>query len=227
MNNNNQQIQLTSVQSQNINLLKGLSILLVLFIHVSITDCMPELENTTVLGVYTHVVTRILVDNAVPMFFLISGFLFFLKKDSYANKWRKRFKSLVIPYLLWCFVGFMIPFVLQRVLGLEKMFSGTELKKIADFEAWDYVRMFWDIRQGAPILSVMWFLRNLIVFVALTPVIELLCKYLKFAFPIVLTVIYLFLPFGVPGVSSTSLWWFGMGCYFALGGAIYGVHWTD
>ena len=70
-------IILSQKQSNNINLLKGISILLVLFIHANIKDTIPCLDDKSALGMWTQVVTRILVDNAVPMFFLVSGFLFF------------------------------------------------------------------------------------------------------------------------------------------------------
>ncbi len=199
-------------------MLKGFSILLVLFIHANITDCITNMDMKSAIGLYTQVVTRILVDNAVPMFFFVSGFLFFLKSGSYMDKWKKRLYSLVIPYILWCLVGFFIPFILQVVFGLDKYFSGNELKKIAEFESLDYLRIFWDIRNGSPILSVMWFLRNLIVMVALTPIIGLLCDKLKWVLPLILTGVYLFLPFSISGISSLTLFWFGIGCYVAKGG---------
>lgn len=151
-------IILSQKQSNNINLLKGVSILLVLFIHANIKDAIPNLDDKSALGMWTQVVTRILVDNAVPMFFLVSGFLFFLKPGRIVDKWKKRGKTLLIPYILWCMVGFIIPFILQEALGLVHLFSGNSLKKIADFETSDYIKMFWNIRNGAPILSTMWFL---------------------------------------------------------------------
>lgn len=143
-------LTLTKRQSKAINLLKGTSMLMVLFIHANIKDALPGLDDKSALGMWTQVVTRILVDNAVPMFFLVSGFLFFLKPSRITDKWRKRIKTLLVPYILWCLVGFLIPFVLQEVLGLAHLFYGNSLKKIADFETADYIRMFWDIRNGAP-----------------------------------------------------------------------------
>lgn len=218
--NNIQSITLTDKQSRDINLLKGISILLVLFIHANIKDALPDIDDRSALGMWTQIVTRILVDNAVPMFFLVSGFLFFLKSGSIFGKWKKRVSTLLMPYILWCLVGFMIPFVFQEVLGLVHLFSGNSLKRIAEFEPFDYVRVFWDVRDGAPILSTMWFLRDLLVMVALTPIIKLLTQRLKVIFPIALFVVYLLLPFYIPGLSSGGLFWFGTGCWLALGGAI-------
>lgn len=209
-------IILSQKQSNNINLLKGVSILLVLFIHANIKDAIPNLDDKSALGMWTQVVTRILVDNAVPMFFLVSGFLFFLKPGRIVDKWKKRVRTLLVPYILWCIVGFIIPFILQEALGLAHLFSGNSLKKIADFETSDYIKMFWNIRNGAPILSTMWFLRDLIVIIMLTPAIHLLVKIIPQTFPVILICVYLLLPFSVAGMSSSTLFWFGIGCWFAI-----------
>lgn len=87
------------------------------------------------LDMYIQGLTRVIVINVVPMFFIISEFLFFLKKDTYISKCKKRFHSLSIPYIIWCIVGFMIPFFFQQIMGLEYLFKGGEghLKPIAAF----------------------------------------------------------------------------------------------
>ena len=212
-------LRLTGSQSKNINLLKGLSILFVVFIHADMRSMISAYMDVPVsVGIYMETLTRILVDNAVPMFFFVSGFLFFLREDSYANKFKSRFKTLLIPYLFWCLAGFLIPFVIQRILGLEHLYAANKLKLLKDFVAADYIRMFWDLRDGAPILSTLWFLRNLIVMVALTPMIAFLIKKLRVAFPFLLLVVYFFLPWGVPGFSTSGFCWFSMGAYFSLGG---------
>lgn len=208
---------LTKEQSKTLTLLKGFAIILVVMIHCDVRDSIGA-ENFSVLDLYMQALTRIIVINAVPMFFFISGFLFFLKKDTYLNKWRKRFKSLVIPYIVWCFIGFLIPFIFQQVLGLGYLFKGGEghLKPIADFECRDYLRMFWNIRDGAPILSTLWFLRNLILLVALTPVFHFFATKLKWGFPVLLTVNFLVTDWGVLCLSSCDIFFFGMGCCLAI-----------
>ena len=208
---------LTKEQSKTLTLLKGFAILLVVMIHCDVRKQMGA-DLYSGLDFYMQGLTREIVFNAVPLFFFISGFLFFLKEDTYLNKWRKRFKSLVIPYIVWCFVGFLIPFVFQEVLGLAHLFKGGagHLKPIADFEGWDYIRMFWDIRDGSPILSTLWFLRNLIVLVLLAPVFSILAKYLKWGLPVLLTLNYLFFHVGFLCLSASNFFFFGMGCYLAL-----------
>lgn len=212
------QLTLTPQQSRNINLLKGLSIIFVVFIHADVRSMISKyMEVSPAVNLYMETLTRILVDNAVPMFYFISGFLFFLRKDTYCNKFKSRIRTLLVPYLIWCFIGFMIPFVIQRIIGLEHLYSGNQLKLLKDFAAMDYIRMFWNIRDGEPILSTLWFLRNLIVLIAMTPIIAWLAQKLRYVFPIVLILIYFFIPFGFSGFSSNGFCWFAMGVYFSQG----------
>lgn len=210
-------IALTKEQSKTLTLLKGFAIILVVMIHCDVRYAMGT-EHLSVLDLYMQGLTRVIVINAVPLFFFISGYLFFLKKDTYQNKWKKRFKSLVIPYIIWCVIGFLIPFVFQQVLGLGHLFKGGEghLKPIAEFGTWDYLKMFWNIRDGAPILSTLWFLRNLILLVALTPVSHFLTTRLKWMFPVLLTINYLLLHQSLLCLSSADMFFFGMGNWVVL-----------
>lgn len=214
-----QQLTLTPQQSKNINLLKGLSIIFVVFIHADVRSMISKyMDVSPAVNLYMETLTRILVDNAVPMFYFISGFLFFLRKDSYCNKFKSRIRTLLVPYLIWVFIGFMIPFVIQRIIGLEHLYSGNQLKLLKDFTAMDYIQMFWNIRDGAPILSTLWFLRDLIVLIAMTPLIAWLTQKLRYVFPLILILIYFFIPFGFSGFRSNGFCWFAMGIYFSLGG---------
>lgn len=43
---------------------------------------------------------------------------FFLNKGSIWDKWKKRIKTLLLPYLIWCTLYFLYLFFMQRVLGL-------------------------------------------------------------------------------------------------------------
>lgn len=210
-------IGLTKEQSKTLTLLKGFAIILVVMIHCDVRNAMG-VEHLSGLDLYMQGLTRVIVINAVPLFFFISGYLFFLKKDTYQNKWKKRFKSLVIPYIIWCIIGFLIPFVFQQVLGLGYLFKGGEghLKPIAEFEAWDYLKMFWNIRDGLPILSTLWFLRNLILLVALTPIFHFLATRLKWGFPVLLAANYLIFHQNFLCLSSADMFFFGMGNWLML-----------
>lgn len=109
--NNEQENQLLS---QVISWLRFPLILLVVFIHcpglpelcpwipiTSVHDCMLNIYNVS-RSLVNPGLTRI----AVPMFFIISGYLFFaniktLDKEAYTRKISSRIKSLLLPYLAW------------------------------------------------------------------------------------------------------------------------------
>ncbi|WP_072542388.1 acyltransferase family protein [Bacteroides mediterraneensis] len=99
-------IKLSQDESKSITLLKGLSILLVIFIHADFRKYLPSSINTESFDLWMQITTRILVQNAVPIFFFLSGFLFFLKKDTFKNKLKSRFRTLFIPYIFWTLWGF-------------------------------------------------------------------------------------------------------------------------
>ena len=208
-------VPVTQEQSKCLTFLKGLAIFLVILIHSDARNQM-NVEPYSLLDVYTYAITREIAFNAVPLFFFASGYLFFLKRESFAIKWKKRLKSIVVPYVIWCLIGFLIPFVMQNVLGLSYLYQGGQMKLISDFEFSDYFRMFWDVRDGSPILSTLWFLRNLIVLVLLTPVFAWLSRTLRFVFPLLLFLNYIFFRFGFFFASSSDLFFFGFGNWMAL-----------
>lgn len=204
--------KISSIQSKNLNIIKGIAILMVIMIHCDIRGRLQQ-DYSVPFDIYMQCLTREIVFDAVPLFFFVSGFLFYLNEESIWQKWKKRVKSLLIPYLLWCSFYFVFLFLTQRVLGLERFFSGDKLKLIADFEAIDYLRVFWDIRDGGPILAPLWFLRNLIVLCVLAPIFKLCAEKLKIIFPLLLLVNYFFVHWNILVVTDNNMLFFGFGIY--------------
>ena len=105
----------------------------------------------------------------VSMFFYLSGFLFFrtYSPDKLLAKYASRAKSLLIPYLVWASADFLVMGLLSILFasrGILNM-SGPPLT----FRAWLQSLLF-------DPLGGLWFLRNLIVFVFLTPLLYFLLK---------------------------------------------------
>ncbi len=206
---------LTKEQSRTLTILKGIAIILVIMIHSDIRGYLGVAKYSTI-DIYYETINRIIVYNAVPLFYFISGFLFFLKEESILIKWKKRLKTIVLPYIIWCFIGFLIPFFFQVILGLDNLYQGGELKHIHDFEQIDYLRAFWDLRSGNPILSTLWFLRNLIILIAVSPIIYLLSVKSKYIFPISILILYIFDPIPHPYVTWGDIFYFSIGCWLSI-----------
>ena len=83
----------------------------VVMIHCDISDqLVPELRGQwaqDVMYFFSNIIGRF----SVPMFFLISGFLFYrngtLTHNEYASKLHHRLYTLLIPYLLWNLLAFL------------------------------------------------------------------------------------------------------------------------
>lgn len=204
--------KISSIQSKNLNIIKGIAILMVIMIHCDFRGRLQQ-DYSVPFDIYMQCLTREIVFDAVPLFFFVSGFLFYLNDESIWQKWKKRIKSLLIPYFLWCSFYLVFLFLTQRVLGMERFFSGDKLKLIADFNAIDYLRVFWDIRDGGPILAPLWFLRNLIVLCLLAPIFKMGAQKLKIIFPILLLVNYFYVHWNFLVVTSNNMLFFGFGIY--------------
>ncbi len=95
---------------------------------------------------------------AVPIFFIISGFLFFqnFNISSYKDKLFKRVYTLLIPYLFWTSLGVLIYFILQSTPIISKFFTTDLIKNLSMKEL---VVSTWI----NPKIYPLWFLRDLII----------------------------------------------------------------
>ncbi|TXK75408.1 acyltransferase family protein [Mesonia sp. HuA40] len=113
---------------------------------------------------------------AVPCFFMISGYLFFikLKKDevwtlnNYGLKLKKRVNTLLVPYILWCLIWFGIIYLLQT-LPVTKTFFNQPLYSLSTKEFIYNLIVY-------PLNYPFWFLRELMLYVIITPIIYILIR---------------------------------------------------
>lgn len=185
-----------------------------------------------IINFFSDVISRI----AVPLFFFISGFLFFYKKDFnwtiYKQKVRTRFSTLVLPFFLWNSIAILIvasrklpllsPFfpnaykidILISPLRLYHTFfanynnEGIFVFPIAEISKYPY-----------PIDGPLWYVRELILLVFLSPVIYFLIKKMRLFFITILGIIWYFLQLpdsGYPILFITAAFFFSFGAYFSI-----------
>jgi len=208
---------------------------MVVFIHscfgkIDITEI--DFANLTSIDVYnlvritfSHVLTHI----AVPLFFLISGYLFFVRLSTWdwsvwRRKMKSRFHTLVIPYIIWC-----ILFVCKQVL--LKWHHNIPIIEWFDKKGW--LHLLWDSQQWgddrtnwfggliphmtSPELVPMWFLRDLIVVVALTPAIYWIIKKTRGGFVAVMALLYLSKVWvDIHGLTITTIFFFSFGACLSI-----------
>ena len=199
--------------SYKLKVLSLIAIIFVVFIHanINISDSTNFLyENSAFLQYF---ISQGITRTAVPMFFIISGYLYFISFDgtlnTYLIKTKKRIKSLVLPYFITSFSVFIFYYFTilfsKRIFNSPGRFLDQSLGEILD------------IIFIHPLPYQLWFLRDLIIFVFLSPFIYYLLKYLRFYFIVILLFLWLrILPFDFYIFSNEGILFFSLGGFLAF-----------
>lgn len=131
---------------------------------------------------------------AVPLFFLISGYLFFKGLENWDNqvyltKMKRRARTLLVPYILWNILAVVFFYgytVFRMRLKGEPFISFPE-----QWQQWGGLRLFWDSDQGLPLNYSLWYVRDLILFVIAAPLIYLILKKIRWVGIAILGVVFL------------------------------------
>ncbi len=203
---------------------------LVVFVHTHISGTtiggvsyLYDYENYPIFDNISFLVSNIVAALAVPTFFAISGYLFFkglgnelgrFSVNNYVQKLKRRSRSLLVPYLLWNCIYLIIFFTGQSFL--PGLLSGNHLL-IKDYSLLDYLNSFWTGFNGYPICPPLWFVRDLMVMMILSPVLYILFEYIKFFPIIVFILLWIVLGYNNPFDvwSFKSAFFFYGGGYFA------------
>lgn len=216
------------LQSKTIDFLRFPLIIGVIFIHnynpiVEVQGV--QLGNDGYMPFYhvsSELFSHIIASVSVPLFFLISGFLFFLNvdfsKEIYLHKLRSRIKSLLIPYLFWNISFLLLYYIVSRIPMAENWLKGVE------YTPQFILSSLWGRASTTPmtypIAYQFWFIRDLMVVVVLTPVVYLLIKYTKL-YGLALFCMLWYLQWWPAylqnhGLSITAWFFFYLGAWFSI-----------
>ena len=127
----------------------------------------------------TTLLSRIMTSFAVPLFFVISGYLFAVKTDlGQKEKWypallKKRTSTLLLPYLAWCTIYAVtcIPFAVlgNHMAGRDLAFNTCLTEPILSFR--NVCRIYGLHLPTTPSGINLWYIRNLLLLFVLTPLI--------------------------------------------------------
>jgi surface polysaccharide O-acyltransferase-like enzyme len=149
---------------------------------------------------------------ASPLFFIISGYLMFKgfkpERSDILLRYKKRIRTLLIPFLLWSGYGIGLYFVLQLVPQLRPHFTNHIIANLSVSQ----LIVTWLID---PIPYQLWFLRDLIALALFSPVIWFLVKYMKVKFMVLALAAWL-ADLDLLFFTSGSLLFFTVGCHIAL-----------
>jgi surface polysaccharide O-acyltransferase-like enzyme len=122
-----------------------------------------------------NLISQVLARSAVPLFFAISGLLFFAGFEFTAacitRKLKSRVNTLLIPYLVWNTAIMGLFFTVQSVPSLADFLSGRT-RIVADFTPWRFLNAYVGYHD-APIADHLWFIRDLMILVVIAPILGL------------------------------------------------------
>lgn len=167
--------------------------------------------------IINHIVHYEVTKMPVPLFFIFSGYLFFIGLNPfsfsvYGDKLKKRFRSLLIPYLFWNLV------VLSLYLALKVILPSLPSDALLDYTLVDCLRTFWAVPgTDHPLCYQFWFLRDLMMAVILSPLIFLIIRYTKVAGVVLVSFIWFIgWPIMPTGFSSIAFFFFVLGGWLRI-----------
>lgn len=157
---------------------------------------------------------------AVPCFFFISGYLFFTKLHFNSWNWsvwtdkiKRRGKTLLLPYILWNIIAFFAFWGFDAIHGAVSFCE--------EFAKYGGIRLFWGVNgalpigvHSAPIDGPLWFIRDLMLFTLLTPLVFKFLDWTKVYGLLGVCLLFLI----VPGYIPEGFVFYLVGAWFQLSG---------
>lgn len=195
--------------SDKIKIISFLLIILVVFLHsynlVDPFDTSKTVYNKSKLWFLQNFISYGITRIAVPLFFILSGFLFFLNfkegKGVFFIKIKKRVKTLFIPFLFWSFFGLAFYFILQNIPFTARFFT-KEL--IVNFSTQKLLMTIFI----TTIPYQLWFIRDLMVLVLISPLIYYCLKHFWKLMLLLFFVLWLFVTNDFQNSIEAALFFF-------------------
>jgi len=200
------------ILSDKMKILSFISMIMILYLHsYNIDNVLNFIDkgsmfysiNIFIQNFISQGITRI----AVPMFFLISGFLFFnnFALSDYRKIIFKKVKTLLIPYIFWSSLVVFIYFIIQLLPQFHHFFV-NELIRTYSFS--ELIMTTYVDPKNYPL----WFMRDLMIMILISPLILYLLKKKKKIFLSITFLTWLI----IDEKNSDTLLFFSLGAYFAL-----------
>lgn len=153
---------------------------------------------------------------AVPLFFFFSGYLYFnnihvFNKKVYFEKCKYRFKTLLIPYII-----FNTMFIIYTIVFHRFIIIGNELNLVTILKSYLVVDNFSTSENLYPALYPLWFLRDLLFLSIITPIIWFFLKKTKGLFIIIIFFICFYSITNIPYMNKLGLFCFSLGAFLSI-----------
>lgn len=149
---------------------------------------------------------------AVPTFFAISGFLLFntvarFDVETYKSKIKKRFHTLIVPYVAWNVIALLILLAGSIAAGSDSGFAKIDwIEKVGSIL----------LPMGNPPNFPLWFIRDLIYLVLLSPVIYWITKRMGVIFLLLMGLLFVTDVCPIQILPFKDIFFFSLGAYFCI-----------
>ena len=147
---------------------------------------------------------------AVPFFFFISGFLFFrtfrFTWDGIKSKYISRIKGIVIPYIIWCTLYYLYYVILTNLPNVKNLVNSDTVP----LSLLRWLDALWPHEYYT-----LWFLKELIILIALGPLIYIIFKN-KYIGALFLLIFVLNSQFGWVSIPLSGHIYYLAGAYIAV-----------
>lgn len=161
---------ITNDLSKRIISIRFLLIILVVFIHNNPTEIyfstkIQFFSIPTYVGIIVELISIIISGIAVPLLFLISGYLLYAKNEMFIIVLQKKIKTILLPYVIWNVLTVLLFFIAQSFDFTKPYFESNIIR---DFRFIDWIDIFAGkftaLRHYQyPMVYQFWFLRDLFI----------------------------------------------------------------
>lgn len=159
---------------KNIDKVTTICTLLIIFLHSYNYEAANS--NYTLSFIIQNFISNGLTRTAVPIFFIVSGYLYFNNKNVshsfFTGQLKKRIRSLGIPFLVWSLGGFLLFMTGKFIPVTSNYFNSFSIEKLSLYDVFIKLLVF-------PVPYQLWFLQILLICSILAPVIWFLINKLN------------------------------------------------
>ena len=208
---------MTEELSSKLSICGGIAAIFIVFIHAPTLNInFFEVSDENFYANYNiflqHLISGGLARFALMFFFVSSGYLFFRNFtpdiETYLKKLKTRLRSVALPYLIWSFFGLVFIVLLETLVFKNRIFTH---RPITDYTLQEYLHK-WIVD---PVQHPLWFLRELLKYILISPLLYFLVEKGKWFF-FSLLFLFWFINYDLVLFSNKGIFFFSLGAMIAI-----------
>ncbi len=151
----------------------------------------------------------------IPMLFMISGYIYAMHDERpYSSRIKSRFRSLMIPYLIWSAVGLLVTYIWQHHPITAEAVLRAQLDQMGDNRPYEVIGWLGILERWlfVPISFQLWFILALFIYNLIYPLIRWCVENIPVWWLLITFLVWFFLV-PVPIIDGRGLFFFSAGVW--------------